>query len=564
MLSTLTLGLFLTAAAAQEPRTPQQIDLGTLAYDPAVVSEGELSAILWKDGVSSELYASTSDGRGTSWSTPVRVDDAAAGTARYISNHSLAVADGVLYAAWRDERNGADDAYFARSLDGGQSWSAAARIEDGYAAGGQSVDALQIVASGDYVFIAMRVDNPGGGEDIWMASSMDQGVTWNPSLMANTGGADCDYFSVTCEGMNVFVTFADDRNQAGMDDLFLRMSHNGGVSWMMNMLDEQIDEGGPGVGDVEAPEVLSLGGMTGLVVAWLEDETPSSAVVEELHVRYSPDGGHMWPIPETVIGSGFDVENPALAFDGVTIVVAWEDDRTGVDEVYIAASHDFGVSWTEQQISYGGGAYPVLSGSGDQWAVAYSAGGFPERTEMAVSRDGAMSFLPATDLEMGAGADSDYVELAYNALYGNFVVTWLDDAAGSNGVFVGGARPQTLQAVSPSFAPGDAIHFEASHFPVSDDGANFAVFVSRGMGSYTVPYGDGRSTGLATNPYLPTYLNLLSGTLDGSGMGATVPTTVPPTPGVTWYATAMSYLVSGSTGRVYPLTLTDRIAIPVQ
>ena len=412
MFSTLTLGLFLTAAAAQEPRTPQQLDLGTLAYDPAVVSEGELSAILWKDGVSSELYASTSDGRGTNWSAPVRVDDAAAGTARYISSHSLAVADGVLYAAWRDERNGADDAYFARSLDGGQSWSAAQRIEDGYSTGSQSVDALQIVASGDYVYVAMRVDNPGGGEDIWMASSMDQGVTWNPSLMANTGGADCDYFSVTCEGMNVFVTFADDRNQPGMDDLFLRMSHNGGMTWMMNMLDEQIDEAGPGVGDVEAPEVLSTGGMTGLVVAWLEDESPSSAVVEELHVRYSPDGGHMWPIPETVIGSGFDVENPALAFDGVSIVVAWEDDRTGTDEVYLAVSRDFGTSWTEHQISYGGGAYPVLSGSGDQWAVAYSAGGFPERTEMAVSRDGAMSFLPAIDLELGAGADSDYVELA--------------------------------------------------------------------------------------------------------------------------------------------------------
>ena len=84
------------------------------------------------------------------------------------------------------------------------------------------------------------------------------------------------------------------------------------------------------------------------------------------------------------------------------------------------------------------------------------------------------------------------------------------------------------------------------------------------MGSFAVPYGDGRSTGLATNPYLPTYLNVLSGTLDGNGMGTTVPTTVPPTPGVTWYATAMSYLVSGTTGRVYPLTLTDRIAIPVQ
>ena len=44
MLFPITLGLFLTAAA-QEPRTPQQLDLGTLAYDPAVVSEGDSPAV---------------------------------------------------------------------------------------------------------------------------------------------------------------------------------------------------------------------------------------------------------------------------------------------------------------------------------------------------------------------------------------------------------------------------------------------------------------------------------------------------------------------------------------
>ncbi|MCH2101272.1 MAG: glycoside hydrolase [Planctomycetes bacterium] len=571
MFNPLSLTVFLYAVVvAQEPRVPQQLDIGSFAYDPAVVSEGDLSAILWKDGVTSELYLSSSDGHGVTWSAPVRVDDAPAGTARFVSNHSLAVCEGVLYAAWQDGRNGANDTYFSRSFDGGQTWSASMRLEDGYAAGSQAVDALQIVASGDYVYVAMRVDNPSGGEDIWMASSMDQGATWNPSLMANAGGADCDYFVVNtctcggCGGMNVFITFADDRNQAEMDDLFLRMSHNGGVSWMMNMLDEQIDEAGPGVGDVEAPEVLSVGGMTGLAIAWLEDETPTSAVEEELHVRYSPDGGHMWPIPEAVLGSGADVDNPALAFDGSTLLVAWEDDRTGVDEVYLAVSRDFGISWIEHQISTDGGAYPVLSGQGDLWAVSYSAGGFPERTEMAVSRDGAMSFLPAMDLELGGGADSDYVEIAYNSMYDNFVTAWLDDASGSNRVFTGGARSQTLQAVSPSFVPGDVIHFEASHFPISDDGAMFAVFVSRGTGNYAVPYGDGRSTGLASNPYLPGYLNVLSGTLDASGFGATVPTTVPRTPGVTWYATGLSYLVSSSTGKVYPLTLTDRIEISVQ
>lgn len=554
----------LLASAAQEPRPAQQLDLGSLAYDPAIVSQGELSASLWKDGVSSELYASTSDGRGLVWSAPVRVDDDLSGSSKFVSARSLALADGVLYAAWRDGRNGDLDAYFSRSIDGGQTWSASIRLDDGYAAGAQAVDYVQIVADENYVYVAMRVDNPGGGEDIWMASSMDKGANWNPTLQANTADADCDYVSIACEGANAFITFADNRNSATEDDLFLRMTHNGGVSWMMNMLDEQIDEGGANNGDVEAPELLILGGMTGLVVAWLEDQTLSSPDDEELHIRYSPNGGHMWPVPESTLGAGFDVENPSVAFDGATIVAAWEDDRSGNDEVYAAVSRDFGISWTEHTISQGGGSYPVVCGGEDFWAISYTSGSFPEGTALAVSRDGATSFLGGMSLKGGIGNDTDFNELSYNELYQNFISVWLDDAAGSNNLYVGGLRPQTLQAVSPSFAPGDPLHFEASNFPVSDDGALFAVFVSRGIGNYPVPYGDGRSTGLLSNPYLPAKLHLLSGTLDADGFGATPQLSVPNTPGVSWYATGLSYLVSSTTGAVYPLTMTDRTSLTVQ
>lgn len=554
----------LALAVAQEPRPVQQLDLGSLAYDPAVVSQGELAAALWKDGLSSELYASISDGRGLIWSAPTRVDDDLTGSSKYVSARSLAVADGVLYAAWRDGRNGDLDAYFARSLDGGQTWSSSLRLDDGYAAGAQAVDYVQIVADESYVYVAMRVDNPGGGEDIWMASSMDHGATWNPTLQANTAAADCDYVSICCEGANAFVSFADNRNSASEDDLFLRMTHNGGVSWMMNMLDEQIDEGGPNNGDIEAPEILMAGGMTGLVVAWLEDQTASSPDDEELHIRYSPNGGHMWPLPETTLGAGFDVENPSLAFDGATIVVAWEDDRSGSDQVYAAVSRDFGLSWTEHSISQAGGSYPVVMGNEDFWAISYTSGSFPEGTALAVSRDGAASFLAGAELKGGTGNDTDFNELSYNQLYQNFISVWLDDAAGANNLYVGGLRAQTLRAVSSSFAPGDSLHFEASHFPVSDDGAQFAVFVSRGIGNYPVPYGDGRSTGLLSNPYLPAKLHLLSGTLDASGFGATPSLTVPNTPGVTWYATGLSYLVSSTTGKVYTLTMTDRTSLTVQ
>ena len=164
----------------------------------------------------------------------------------------------------------------------------------------------------------------------------------------------------------------------------------------------------------------------------------------------------------------------------------------------------------------------------------------------------------------GVEAISDAV-WAFDSVYANFMAVWGDRRGYQNVVpAAGGLRAQSIDALSPSFAAGAPIHFEASLFPESDAGADFVVFVSRRLENFHLPWGDGRNLGLGPNGFLPGQLAVLSGTLDADGFGATVPTTVPQTPGVTWYAAAMSYRVSATTGRIEPQTLTDTIAIKVQ
>ncbi|MHC4380725.1 MAG: hypothetical protein ACYSU1_06510, partial [Planctomycetota bacterium] len=65
---------------AQNPRTPQQLDvrLGD-GQAPAIATEGELTAAVWKDNVTEQMYASVSTDQGVSWSAAVRIDDALAG-----------------------------------------------------------------------------------------------------------------------------------------------------------------------------------------------------------------------------------------------------------------------------------------------------------------------------------------------------------------------------------------------------------------------------------------------------------------------------------------------------
>ncbi|MAW59358.1 MAG: hypothetical protein CMJ94_00835 [Planctomycetes bacterium] len=565
MLSTSPLLLLAALAVPQQPREP--VELGASASKTALAQDGDLSVVVWQDARSG-LHASTSDARGLEWSPAVEIDAAWPGT-RGFWHQGVAVSDGSIYVVWSDTRDGKSNLQLSRSDDAGASWSAPTRVPDGALPGAEEVIHYQVEASGDNVYVAMRRSRAGlqFTDDIWFASSNDRGQTWNASLQANTATAGCFALAMAAEGDNAFVTWSDGRHASlnHATDLFLRMTHNAGASWMMNMGDEKINESPAGTGTV-AWEGLDLqGGMTGLVAAWLERDLPAVGDPAQLHVRYSPDGGHMWPIPESTLGvHGGAVKEHALGFDGYTLVVAWVEESAGRDEVFAARSIDFGLNWSIEQISTTGGSAPRVAGAGDQWLVLYSP---PGETQLLArsSRDGGASWLPAVDLlATNAGTASD-ADLHFDARYGNFLASWIDrPATAADRAVAGGVRPQTLTAHSPSFAPGDPLHFEASHFPISDDGANFLVFVSRGTGGFALPWQDGRLTGLASNPYLPAYLPVLSGTLDSGGFGATIPTVVPSTPGVTWYATALSYLVSSTTGRVYPLTLSDRIAIPVQ
>ncbi len=545
------LALFLLLSSfliAQGPRTPQRLDNSTQVYGPAVASGGEVSAVAWKDSSTNEIFVSSSDGTGRSWSAPVRVDDDATGANKWVYDYSIAVDSGNIYLAWRDERNGSqDDCYFSVSSDGGATWSANVRMDDGYGIGAEAVDQARICADSGNVYIGMRVDNSGTGEGIWLASSNDGGASWNASLRADTAASgDCDDFGIACTGGNVYVAFANNRNSSSYDDLFYNMSHNGGISWMAT--ETQIDPSGPGVGDLAPGEISLVVDASGdACIAWLEEDL-SNGTSDELHAMFSTDGGHNWGA-EIVLQNTVDVDNQFVALSGSSAVIVWEDDRLGGDEVYAWSTSDGGATGNEIQMSVAGGSYPVVVGGGDYWAVIWGEGGYPEMTAMSSSRDGGSTWSAIQDLDAGvATGDTDYNEVAYNAQYGNFIGAWLDDVAGSNNCYAGGLRPASISAVSGSFTPGDFIHFSASGFGVSDTGFNFAVMISSGAGNYALPFGDARNTGLLNNPYLPKFISLLSGTVDASGAGDTITGVVRipgVPPGTTFYCSAVAFSQAG-------------------
>jgi len=528
-----------TPLLAQDVRAPQT--LGSLtdnSYSSAVATDGDVSVVVWQNSVTQEIMASYSDGRGVSWSPAKRIDDAPAGTSKWLYDHMIASGNENIYVVWRDRRdNGTtEEAYFTATHDGGVTWLPNIRLDNGAAVGAEDVDEVEITACGDSVYVLIRANDTTAGEGEFLVSSHDAGLTWSSALRADPDLGDCDDEAIACDGRNVYVAWCDDRNASADDDMFFIMSHDGGQTWMA--AEVQLDASGPANGDVDyGINLVCVGDQ--LCLTWEEDELPTSAADEEIHFRYSDDQGHNW-YNEVVITTGFDADAAMLGFDGVNILITYEGNQTGVDEAYVSQANVPGIpaSWVETQLSTALAQYPLVVGDTDYWSILGSGMSFPQTAWAVTTRDGgtggAASWSPELDCHMGAPGDTDFTTGAFNARYGNTIVSWLSDDLGQNTVYVGGFRSQSVTAVSPSFTSGDTIHWEGTGFGVADGTLTGLVLAtSHGTGSFGLPFGDGRNIGLMDVPYIPTHLAIFSGTIGPMGSFNTPAVTIPTLPPAT-------------------------------
>ena len=94
-------------------------------------------------------------------------------------------AEGNLFCAWIDHRNGNADLYFARSTDGGASWSRNVRINDDQT--GQEQVSPNLLRAEDGTLYAIWSDNrnPKTLYDIYYASSTDGGNHWSRNQLVS-------------------------------------------------------------------------------------------------------------------------------------------------------------------------------------------------------------------------------------------------------------------------------------------------------------------------------------------------------------------------------------------
>lgn len=550
---------------AQNPRIPVQLDAGLgKAVGPAISSDGDLTAAIWKEDGTSQMFAATSTDNGHTWSLAVRIDDSPNANSKFAKDVGLIVDGGVIYASWSGQRTtvGEDDLYFTMSTDGGATWTADLAIDKGYANGANDLKDWRMSVDGTMVAFMSATENDGGGfqEEAFLTVSTDGGMSFGTAMAVSlhpNGTVDVDGIGMTASNGSAHMVWQDNASTTN-NELFYSSFNSATGLW--DSTDVLLSASLAG-GNVENDIAIDSNG-TMIAVAYQADNLPTSSA-HILHVATSMDNGASFAagvqVGNYTAGTN-DADHPVILVNSNgNITTCHEDNRLGGDELFMNNSTDGGATWTESA-AMGGGGFPAIAGDGDYVAGYWTGPAYPEGTPMTVSRDGGSTFGPALDITHLQGGDADYAELTFNSKYHNFVAVWLDDSSGINQCFAGGLRSGGISPVGP-FTAGGAINFTGAGFGESEAGNEFMVLVSTAQGTTPIP-GDGRSIGLVFGPVLlqSAASAALKGTLLADGTAATPVVSFPGSfaIGTTLYCIALS-----RAGSSYG-TITDNVTFTVE
>lgn len=195
------------------PASPAAVSLHTAPHPVLAVGPAALH-LAWADRSSGswEVYAARSTDGGLTFTPPAAVNPQATSPGR--GYPALAVAaDGSVYVAWEDWRNGNGDIFCARS-DDGLTFSPAVRVNDDAGSAEQGHPALAVGQDG-LVVLAWQ-DRRGGDWDIYAAHSLDGCASFSANVRVNdpTDGQQVDpVIGVDGQG-RIHVAWADDRSGA--------------------------------------------------------------------------------------------------------------------------------------------------------------------------------------------------------------------------------------------------------------------------------------------------------------------------------------------------------------
>ena len=284
--------------------------------------------------------------------TDVRVDTGSVDT-----DNKRICCDGLnVCVAWGDRTQSDAGIFVNCSFDGGATWQQdAIRISEPHSGvGGDNASFdVSVRCSGQRVYAAW-IDNRNGqpgraDNDIYFDYSEDGGLTWqDDDIRFNTdqpAAEDSGPVKLCCDGRSVYAVWGDNRD--GENDIYFNSSQDGGANWQAS--DQRLDSSPAGSVESDNPQICCNG--LSVYVAWDGDRQGPER--HSIFLNRSSDGGLTWEASDIRIDNDpASAENVQICCDGLSVYVAWEDDRDDPvhDDVFFNYSTDGGVTWQASDI----------------------------------------------------------------------------------------------------------------------------------------------------------------------------------------------------------------------
>jgi len=296
----------------------------------SVKALGDSIFIAWfGEGSSGQgVYLTRSLDGGVSFETPVMVTDTV-GVCAYRSSLALGPG-GCIYLVWDDERGGEaleHNIYFAKSVDGGQTFGANVRVDDaGDSWTNQEEPAVAVDDSGR-IYVVWLDERGNGFSGVFFSRSLDGGLTFEPHTELpnyETGWHQYGPSIVAFGDGQVCVSYVDERHVHPNPPMYVttRYSSDAGATFGSPV---PVDSCGARTMHTS----LCHAGGDDLYVAWAEED-------DYCWVAMSPDGAQTFQ-PGVQVNSdpaGWDVISTLTADSSGYVAVAWNhtSDALGYSE----------------------------------------------------------------------------------------------------------------------------------------------------------------------------------------------------------------------------------------
>ncbi len=195
-----------------------------------------------------------------------------------------------------------------------------------------------IAASNDTLHVVWH-DHRTQGHAIYYTRSIDTGVTWTMPINITDTMGKAIYPCIAVSGKNIHVVWLD--TLKGLSASYYIHSIDGGNTWSPKMcLDTNTKYW---------PSVAASG--TNVYVAFnkLFSQTPYNT---EIYLARSLDNGTTWSAEQLVSNANGRSEDQSIEVKGSHIHMSWNDNRTGIMQIYSRESYDGGATWAnEMQVS---------------------------------------------------------------------------------------------------------------------------------------------------------------------------------------------------------------------